>query len=108
MNEIDRDMLIIRALAEDAKLLFSEYTKKWYVSAGASIGDGVMLRGIVEHRETPAEAVEAYMQRVRRLNLDEYIATEFRGHRREWRWNGAAFAECTRPEVFAQELERAK
>lgn len=93
-------MLYIQALAPDASVKFSPYTQRWYVSARIDIGDGEMLHGITEHHETADAAVEAFFTRLTEVSLDEYLATEYQGYRREWRWNGAAFAECTRAKAL--------
>jgi len=99
MRDIDRDMLIIKSLDNDASIQFSEYTSKWFVVAGLEIGDGMFLQGMTEHRETPEQAVAAYVERLRSVTeLDRYIAT--RHPRHEYRWNGAAFVDVTRPEVL--------
>jgi hypothetical protein len=105
MQNADRLMLIIKALDPNASVLFSEYTHQWYVSASIEIGDGSMLTGGAEHRNTPNEAVEAFYDRLTSINLDQYVVSKYRGHRREWRWNGAAFAECTRDEALPKPLE---
>lgn len=99
-------MLVIKALDNESSLELSEYTRKWYVAAGLDIGDGVLLTGISEHRHTPEDAVFAILERLMAVtDLDHYIATRSEP-RREYRWNGAAFADVTRPEVLARQGTR--
>lgn len=93
-NEI---MLHIKALDPRASLEFSEWTGQWYVSASVEIGDGGCLVGICEHRPTPDLALSAFLDAARGLDLDHYLVSRHYGERRHWRWNGAAFAEVTRP-----------
>lgn len=89
-------ILMIKALDPSASIVFSEYTAQWYVEARLEIGDGTILSGGSEHRSTPDEAVAAYFEHLTSTNLDQYVVSRYRGERREWRWNGAAFAEVTR------------
>lgn len=98
-------MLVINALDPGASLAFSHHTGMWYVDSRISIGDGTLLNGGSEHRATPEEAVEAFFERLTTLDLDHYVVSKYCGHRREWTWNGAAFAECTRPEALPKPLE---
>jgi hypothetical protein len=98
-RELDRLMLTIQALDHFAHLDFSSYTGRWYVSANVEVGNGAFLTGITEHRGDPYEAVRAFFERLTSVPQDEYLVTKYCGHRREWRWNGAAFQECTRREV---------
>lgn len=101
--DTDEIMLVLQALDPNATVGYSSYTRQWYVQANISIGNGAILTGATEHRSTPGDAVAAFFNRVADLSLDEYVVSDYLGHRREWRWNGAAFAECTRDEVFSQE-----
>lgn len=107
MEPTDREMLAILALDPDASLLFSTMTHLWYVSARVYISDGAIESGVTEHRETPQAAVAQFFTRLTSLSLDEWVNSTYKGKRREWRWNGTAFAECTRPLVFEREAERA-
>ena len=75
------------------------------VDADIEVSDGVTIGSICEHRETPAEAVDACLSQLRRVDyndLDHWLVTKHLGQRREWRWNGAAFEEATRPERSEQ------
>lgn len=99
-TELDRLMLTVQALDHSAHLDFSSYTGRWYVSARIEVGNGAFLTGITEHRADPNEAVHAFFERLTAVSDDEYLVTRYRDHRREWRWNGAAFEECTRQEVL--------
>lgn len=100
MNEVARVMLLIKTVDPDASLKLSEYTGKWYIEARIEVGDGAILRGCTEHRDTPGEAVLAYFDNLRMLKVDEYIVGRYLDQRREYRWNGAAFVEQTRPEAM--------
>lgn len=103
---VEEIMLIVQALDPGAALSFSVYTGQWYLHADVHIGDGAFLTGVSEHRPSPDLAVRSFFDRITDLSLGEYVVSDFHGHRREWRWNGAAFAECTRDEVFEREAER--
>lgn len=89
-------MLKILALDPDASLRLSRFTELWYVSAKIEIGDGVLLTGVAEHRDSPEAAIGAFFERITNIKLDEYVVSHYCGQRREWSWNGAAFAEVTR------------
>lgn len=87
-------MLLIQSLDPHASLLLSKWTRKWYVSARIEISDGVMLRGGAKHRDTPVEAIYAYLEWLIDVPSDEMLVTRASyDDRRYWRWNGAAFAE---------------
>lgn len=95
-------MLMLKAVSRDVTVEFSEYTGKWYVSGRRlEVGDGSLLRGVTEHRDTPEQAIHAFFDALTSIGLDEYVVGEYLGQRREYRWNGAAFAEVTRHEVLA-------
>ena len=99
-------MLIILALDPGASVHLSPYTGKWLVEASIEIGNGSMLTSPCEHADSPDAAIRAFFARLTDLAQDEYVVTRFHGRRREWRWNGRAFAECTREEVLQAEAER--
>jgi hypothetical protein len=100
-------MLMLQAMSRDVAVLFSEYTGQWYVDARRlAVGDGCMAASTAEHRDTPDLAVRAIFERLTSIGLDEYVIGEYQGERREYRWNGAAFAEVTRPEVLASRTSR--
>lgn len=104
--DINQAMLQIKSLDSSAHIEFSEYTDKWYVSTRISIGGDGFLRGITEHRDSPEEAVHAYLaalQRVDEHDLDHYLVTTHRNGRRHSRWNGAAFAEVDIPSPGARQ-----
>jgi len=93
-GSINQTMLLIKSIDLRAHLEFSEWTKQWYVEARIDIGGDGLLSGGSEHRDTPQEAVVAYMERLCEIDLDHYLVTNAGGDaRRHWRWNGAAFAE---------------
>lgn len=91
--ELNRAMLAIKTLDKGAHILLSEYTGCWYVGARIEFSDGFMLRGMTEHRATPDEAVFAFLAALQSISLDEVIVASPAGERREFRWNGGAFAE---------------
>lgn len=94
-------LLVIQALSPGASVNYSQYTQKWYVEArNLDVGDGVMLTGSTEHAATPEEAVRGYFDYLTSVEYPKYIVSSYQGHRREWRWNGAAFAEVTRDLVL--------
>ena len=86
-------MFAIKALDPAAHLCLSEYTGKWYIEAKVEVSDGCILSGVTEHRETPAQAVRAFVEALQAISLDEVIVAKPTGQRRHYRWNGAAFAE---------------
>jgi len=100
------EYVIIKALDPNARIMWSEYTDQFFVQAQIDIGDGALLGSIVEHRDTPDEAVLAFFARCSGVEQPEFLVTKYHGERRERRWNGAAFAECTRLKVVAaQEID---
>lgn len=100
LNDVTPEMALITALDRNACVRLSPYTGKWYVEAKIDIGDGVILTGIAEHEDSIHLAVKKYLERLINIKPEEYIATQYEGQRREYRWNGSAFVECTRPEVL--------
>lgn len=94
-------MLSLLAIDPNTSLKLSRYTGHWYIDSNISIGNGVILAGVAEHRSDPDIAIRAVFQKLTSLDLDHFIVTTYRGKRREWRWNGAAFAECTRTEALS-------
>lgn len=99
-DQMVRDMLVLKALDPGADLKLSEYTGKWYVSTCLEIGNGVILSGVAEHEATPERAVAATLARLQSVTAGCYVASKYAGKRREYRWNGGAFAECTREEAM--------
>lgn len=63
------------------------------MNARIETSDGCILSGITEHRDTPAEAVRAFLTALKTVPLDQVIVTNGPAGRRHWRWNGAAFTE---------------
>lgn len=92
-DTVERAMLAIKTLDKDAFILLSEYTGLWYIGAKINVSDGIMMRGLTEHRSTPEQAVMAFLDALSSISLDEVVVAEPAGERREYRWNGAAFAE---------------
>ena len=97
---MDARMDLIQSLDQDAHTNYSWVTRQYYVTARIEIGDGVCLTSICEHRATPDEAIDAYLDALKRIDLtdDAFLVTTYKQRRREWRWNGSAFVECTREE----------
>lgn len=91
--EVKRAMLLIQTLDPNAHIGFSDITGQWYVSAHIEIGGDGFLSGGTEHRDTPEDAVRAYLAHLTSIDLGRYLVTKFDGQRRHWRWNGAAFRE---------------
>jgi hypothetical protein len=89
-------MLHIKALDSEASVQLSEWTHCWYVSARIDVGGSGTLEGITEHRSLLSAAVGAFFDKLTSLPVDRFLVTNHQGQRREWRWNGSAFAECTR------------
>lgn len=98
---MNQNMLLIKSLDPGAKLAYSEYTDKFYVSSSIEISNGYILSGTTEHREGKEQAVNAFLDRLKNLKEDEFIVTRYKGkYRREYKWNGAGFQECTRDWVL--------
>lgn len=91
------NMLLIKALAPSASLQLSTFTRKWYVDARIEISDGCMLSGVTEHRDTPDLAVLAFINTLMAIDSNQFdrciVANAMVGERRQYVWNGAAFAE---------------
>lgn len=94
---VNEAMLHIMALDPDASVQFSPYTGKWFVSARIDIGDGAVLASVTEHRSDMAEAVTAYLERLKKVDVNDiehFLVTGcLGGDRRHWRWNGATFVQ---------------
>lgn len=86
-------MLAIKTLDNWASISLSEHTGRWYISAKIQISNGNFLKAVTEHRDTPAQAVRAFVDALKELSMDEVIVASPTGERRHYRWNGAAFAE---------------
>lgn len=103
MPGITQDFLMIMSLDPEAAISFSEYTGQWYVQARIEVGDGDVLQGMTEHRDTPEDAVNAYMARLKEINYHQathFLVTRRFGDRRQhWRWNGVTFMEEPVPET---------
>lgn len=96
MNDITRQMLVIKSLDPSASLGLSEVTGRWYVSARIEIGGDGMLRSIGSHADSPQVVVAEYFDALVRAGENypkQVLVTNAYSNRREWRWNGAAFAE---------------
>ena len=76
-------------------IYFSSYTDKWFVSArGLNLTNGTFLSGVTAHRDSPEQALVAFMERLRNEGQQrQVVAVESRGQRRHYRWNGVTFAE---------------
>lgn len=101
MSNVNEAMLTILSLDRDASLLLSPWTRQWYIQARIEVGDGVSLTGICEHRDSPEEAVFAYLDALKEVDqgdFDHFLVSNAmnREKRRHWRWNGAAFTEVPR------------
>lgn len=93
----EKMMLYIIALDPEASVQCSKYTQKWYVQARVEISDGVICSGITSHEDTIDDAIAVYFETLTEVPSDKVIVTYFGSvrSRREWYWNGAAFAEVT-------------
>lgn len=74
---------------------YSPYTGKWFVHAkGVNLSNGTMLSGLSVHRDSPEQALLAFVAELRdEGQQSQVVAVEGRNGRRHYRWNGAAFAE---------------
>ncbi len=96
----EQKMLLIQSLDPEATVKVNE-NGYHYVSARIEVGGGGLLSSIKEIERSDHMAVSAFVEMVTHLPSDNYLVTHYKGHRREWRWNGAAFAECTQEEAMA-------
>lgn len=89
-----RLMLTIKSIDPSARLDCSEYTQRWYVASRIEVTNGVFLSGVSEHRDTPEDAIDAFMGRLTSVPLRHAIVVNAdRDNRRHYRWNGAGFTE---------------
>lgn len=88
MGDFEEALAQLETLAP-TKVLYSSYTKKWYVSSEIEIADGTFLRSGSPHRETPQLAVIGYFEDLKNLSENEYIVTQFPNV--EWAWTGEKF-----------------
>lgn len=101
MTTADDAMLIILALDPTASVKYSGSTHRWYVASRIAIGDGFLLGSVTEHHDSPGSAILAFLGKLTEIGADEFVVSSYQGYRREWRWNGAAFAEQTRESALA-------
>lgn len=94
---VTENMLLIKALDSSASLDLSTYTRQWYVSARIEISDGACLSSVTAHRDTPDLAVLAFINALMAVDSNQFdrciVTNSFRDARRQYVWNGAAFAE---------------
>lgn len=79
------------ALDGDARICYSPYSRQVYLTLPhLEIGDGYVLRGPTEHRDTFEEAIRAYWTCVTDLALGEYLVLHSMdpARRKHVRWNG--------------------
>lgn len=96
MTIIDK-MDALCGLDRDAHIDFSPYTRKFYVSLKVEIGDGAVLCSPAEHRDSPADAIEAMWARLINLKPDEFIVIDAMNEkRREIRWVGFMWKDVKR------------
>jgi hypothetical protein len=101
MTETGRQMLMILALDPNAHLRFSTHTDSWYVSAEIEISDHIIISSVTRHDESPDGAVAEFFEAITNVGDSRVLVTHALSKRREWRWNGAAFAELPREEARA-------
>lgn len=80
----------LTALDADTALVFSKYTGQVFVTMpNVEIGDGCVLSGFTEHRDTFEEAIDAVWQRLTTLPLEEHLVYRaMSDQRKHFRWNG--------------------
>jgi len=69
---MDRAEKILKSLSDlcyqcgtiGATINYSTYSKKYYLHIPCEIKDGIVLRGVVEHRDTIEEAAEAIIEAI--------------------------------------------
>jgi len=93
---VDKGIAILQSIDATAHLAYSQYTDKFYVASRIEIGDGFLLTGGTEHREEKKDAVEALLEKLKAVVEPGYVVGSYMDQRREYRWNGHTFAECTR------------
>lgn len=102
--EYSHQMKLLFALDPRAHLVYSDYTDKWFVSARIEIAQNGMLSGITEHRDSVGRAIEYFLERLKEVGntpetrYKQALKARPNGEYRYYTWNGAAFAECDRPD----------
>lgn len=88
-------MRLIQILDDSAKISFSQWTGKFFVTARIEISNGSVLRGLAEHENSPITAVFSYLEALQKVTLtsDARIVTNgYRPTRQQWYWNGVGWA----------------
>lgn len=95
LNDVTKDMLLIRSLDPDAHVAL-DYQNKWYVVANIMLGDTTLASytgGVGNRADNPESAVRRYVLRLKSHKPTEYWHVTYAGNERDYQWNGVAFAE---------------
>ncbi len=100
MNTTEK-MLLIQSLDPEASVKVDNRGYH-YVSAHIEVGGDGLLASIGTSERSDHIAISRYVTEITSLPRGKFLVTQYKGHRREWQWNGAAFAECTSGDALAQ------
>lgn len=73
----------LRHLDPKVSIKRSSYTNQYYVDSNIGIGDGLVYRGVTEHRPSPVTAVLAFVNRLKTLPPDVCVSVD----EYHWRWH---------------------
>lgn len=86
-------MTAIKALDPSASLAYETTNGRWHIHSRVEIGGDGTLTSILESAPTTWEAIRAFWDRITTLPADRHLVVDaYRPTRREYRWNGGAFA----------------
>lgn len=96
----DQKMLLIQSLDPKVEVKLTD-TGMHYVNSSIKVSDGEET-GIVVRRSERSDhmAIGAFLEEITNIPHHQFLVTSYKDRRREWRWNGAAFAECTSDEAM--------
>ncbi len=96
---INEKMLLIQSLDPEASVKVDNRGYH-YVSARIQTGGDGFLSPVGTTERSDHMAILRYVTEITSLPRGKFLVTHYKGHRREWQWNGAAFAECTSDDVL--------
>lgn len=87
-------MLIVQALDPHARCIYYEGSPgRFVVRSKIEISDGHIISSTGPSADTPDEAYSLLLAELTAVAAPKYVVTHLEGARRQYRWNGAAFAE---------------
>lgn len=76
-----------------AKVMYSDYTDKYYVESRIGIKDAAALKSVIRFHPTPAGAVKGFFEKITSLQEDQVLISYVAGSRKHWKWTGSKFVE---------------